>query len=192
MINATGNRMTRESARPSGRANRIDKLQVQVSSVKRLQRASDAAVSWRRIATIGKAQASADAWQTNIASAQALVAQADGVLQSTSSLLNRARELTLSAASGTLNDADRATVAAELGAIADEIDGLAARRDSNGDPLFAVADARGMRFDSDVSFAPVPAAGDVFVVHGNRLRSEERRVGKECVSTCRSRWSPYH
>src|SRR3546814_4812079 len=30
---------------------------------------------------------------------------------------------------------------------------------------------------------------------GDRLvtfRSEERRVGKECVSTCRSRWSPYH
>src|SRR3546814_97399 len=30
---------------------------------------------------------------------------------------------------------------------------------------------------------------------GNRMvleRSEERRVGKECVSTCRSRWSPYH
>src|SRR3546814_8419712 len=25
-----------------------------------------------------------------------------------------------------------------------------------------------------------------------RYRSEERRVGKECVSTCRSRWSPYH
>src|SRR3546814_15940160 len=23
-------------------------------------------------------------------------------------------------------------------------------------------------------------------------RSEERRVGKECVSTCRSRWTPYH
>src|SRR3546814_12594292 len=26
----------------------------------------------------------------------------------------------------------------------------------------------------------------------NPVRSEERRVGKECVSTCRSRWSPYH
>src|SRR3546814_5682772 len=24
------------------------------------------------------------------------------------------------------------------------------------------------------------------------VRSEERRGGKECVSTCRSRWSPYH
>src|SRR3546814_7380496 len=32
-----------------------------------------------------------------------------------------------------------------------------------------------------ISSTPVP----------NR-RSEERRVGKECVSTCRSRWSPYH
>src|SRR3546814_19414840 len=27
---------------------------------------------------------------------------------------------------------------------------------------------------------------------GKICRSEERRVGKECVSTCRSRWSPYH
>src|SRR3546814_17195550 len=26
----------------------------------------------------------------------------------------------------------------------------------------------------------------------DKLRSEERRVGKECVSTCRSRWSPYN
>src|SRR3546814_10126086 len=26
----------------------------------------------------------------------------------------------------------------------------------------------------------------------HRMRSEERRVGKECVSKCRSRWSPYH
>src|SRR3546814_11798819 len=31
---------------------------------------------------------------------------------------------------------------------------------------------------------------DQFAVAGHR--SEERRVGKECVSTCRFRWSPYH
>src|SRR3546814_11371112 len=29
-------------------------------------------------------------------------------------------------------------------------------------------------------------------LRGHTGRSEERRVGKECVSTCRSRWSPYH
>src|SRR3546814_10350956 len=35
----------------------------------------------------------------------------------------------------------------------------------------------------------VPAQG---LLDERRDRSEERRVGKECVSTCRSRWSPYH
>src|SRR3546814_1022144 len=48
--------------------------------------------------------------------------------------------------------------------------------------------------------------GDEWVINGEKyfisgagdprckilIRSEERRVGKECVSTCRSRWSPYH
>src|SRR3546814_11149276 len=34
-------------------------------------------------------------------------------------------------------------------------------------------------------------SADVVLV-GVVRRSEERRVGKECVSTCRSRWSPYH
>src|SRR3546814_1577557 len=34
--------------------------------------------------------------------------------------------------------------------------------------------------------------GDVGQSPFRQGRSEERRVGKECVSTCRSRWSPYH
>src|SRR3546814_16912085 len=33
---------------------------------------------------------------------------------------------------------------------------------------------------------------EVVVPADPALRSEERRVGKECVSTCRTRWSPYH
>src|SRR3546814_14505012 len=44
------------------------------------------------------------------------------------------------------------------------------------------------------SYAPEPSP--CWLVDRLRLllavRSEERRVGKECVSTCRSRWSPYH
>src|SRR3546814_4174036 len=38
----------------------------------------------------------------------------------------------------------------------------------------------------------VQAVGFVTPFARPALRSEERRVGKECVSTCRSRWSPYH
>src|SRR3546814_9180156 len=36
------------------------------------------------------------------------------------------------------------------------------------------------------------AQGDAVGAGMVQRRSEERRVGKECVSTCRSRWSPYH
>src|SRR3546814_15781524 len=32
----------------------------------------------------------------------------------------------------------------------------------------------------------------LYVTLRKQIRSEERRVGKECDSTCRSRWSPYH
>src|SRR3546814_16446407 len=35
-------------------------------------------------------------------------------------------------------------------------------------------------------------SADFFTQAHPDARSEERRVGKECVSTCRSRWSPYH
>src|SRR3546814_12619752 len=38
------------------------------------------------------------------------------------------------------------------------------------------------------SLQSVPISVSAFTAE----RSEERRVGKECVSTCRSRWSPYH
>src|SRR3546814_19005068 len=43
--------------------------------------------------------------------------------------------------------------------------------------------------------SPLPAhleQGARFVECVSQLRSEERRVGTECVSTCRSRWEPYH
>src|SRR3546814_9205619 len=51
-----------------------------------------------------------------------------------------------------------------------------------------------------VSTAKSPACGAFLVaeaLHDSPIspmldRSEERRVGKECVSTCRSRWSPDH
>lgn len=176
MINAVGNKMTREIARQGKLAEALERTQIQISTGKRLQRMSDDPVAARRIQTIGTTQASMASWAANIKSAEAQTAQADGVLQSVSGLLTRARELTLSASTDTLAPADRATIAAELNAIADEIDGLAATRDSNGEPLFASGNARVIRFDSDVSFAAVPSAADVFVIGGNSLSTSLRDI----------------
>src|SRR3546814_14754707 len=55
-------------------------------------------------------------------------------------------------------------------------------------------------FDRCGNGRPRPACRIGRPIHATRAinfecrkqRSEERRVGKECVSTCRSRWSPYH
>src|SRR3546814_8965215 len=69
-----------------------------------------------------------------------------------------------------------------------------AGRDLHGVPLaVAVHDATleqvGDGGEPDMGMRP-----HVHALSGGELgrRSEERRVGKECVSTCRSRWSPYH
>src|SRR3546814_14506358 len=75
---------------------------------------------------------------------------------------------------------------------------------STGEPGIVVVDVRGpdkytaghvpgaisipYRKIIESKMAAYPAE-TLFVVY---CRSEERRVGKECVSTCRSRWSPYH
>src|SRR3546814_8871882 len=45
------------------------------------------------------------------------------------------------------------------------------------------------RIEMATKIAQFPFVRDL---EGFDWRSEERRVGKECVSTCRSRWSPYH
>ena len=101
MINAVGNRMTREIARQQSLAEQLERTQIQISSGKKLQRMSDDPVAARRIATIGTTQASMAAWATNVNSASALVSQADGVMESVSDLMTRARELTLAAVSDT-------------------------------------------------------------------------------------------
>src|SRR3546814_2268575 len=63
-----------------------------------------------------------------------------------------------------------------------------------GHDIFASRDLHILRdVDHDRAGAAVRCDMERLVQDGaEAVRSEERRVGKECVSTCRSRWSPYH
>src|SRR3546814_3455193 len=47
-------------------------------------------------------------------------------------------------------------------------------------------------FDLLLSDIVMPEMDGIELAQHTAKRSEERRVGKECVSKCRSRWSPYH
>src|SRR3546814_18352235 len=71
---------------------------------------------------------------------------------------------------------------------------LAGSAQEAGRALAIGIDVRTRDFGTEQVTAEIDALMDdlglpIFIVF---LRSEERRVGKECVSTCRSRWSPYH
>src|SRR3546814_10937346 len=63
-------------------------------------------------------------------------------------------------------------------------------------PGFALPHVAGMDVAGEVvslgKDVTTVSVGDRVVVNPAVVRSEERRVGKECVSTCRSRWSPFH
>src|SRR3546814_15528657 len=56
----------------------------------------------------------------------------------------------------------------------------------------AILPPRGVRIGHPHLPWPASRADGVDRLLSRVVRSEERRVGKECVSTCRSRWSPYH
>src|SRR3546814_20594837 len=61
-------------------------------------------------------------------------------------------------------------------------------------PLYTAEDLEGLATVGSLpGFAPFTRGPKATMYAGRPwTRSEERRVGKECVSTCRSRWSPYH
>src|SRR3546814_13208786 len=74
-------------------------------------------------------------------------------------------------------------------------DGLCGELDGYDYPLFQLT-CRGLAADASSEMTARRLAHRPQAVKlsrkGKSMRSAERRVGKECVSTCRSRWSPEH
>jgi flagellar hook-associated protein 3 FlgL len=182
MINAVGNRMTREISRQQRLASAIEKTQIQISSSKKLQRMSDDPVASRRIATITASQSSMESWRLNLTTAAGTVAQGESVMKSVTELIQRVNDLSMQGISGTVDENSRRTIAAEITAIADEIDNLIGTRGSNGEPLFDTA-PRVMRFDSDIAFAPLPAVGDIFAKDGLSLSASLRDVAANIAAS---------
>jgi flagellar hook-associated protein 3 FlgL len=166
MINGTGNRMTQEISRQSRLASNIAAKQAQVSTGKRLQRASDDPAASSRVATLSRAQANDSARSRNISLGITMTALADSQLRNMSDLLARTQQLTISGASGGLSPTDRSTLADEIRAMADDIDRMALVKSPTGEALFANGDANAIRFDDDVAFAPVPTRQEIFETGG--------------------------
>jgi flagellar hook-associated protein 3 FlgL len=158
--------MTQEIARQSRMASNIAAKQAQVSTGKRLQRASDDPVATARLANLKRTQANDAARASNINLGITMTAQADGQMRIMSDLLARTKELTIAGASASLSPADRVSIAAEINVMADEIDAMALAKSPTGQPLFATGGNLAIRFDDDTIFAPVPTRAEIFDTGG--------------------------
>lgn len=135
---------------------KADMLNTQISTGKKLSSASDDVVAYQRLATMRQASSDATAYGANIATAQSLLQQADGVVDSAQNALQRASELTVQANDGALSADQKKSIATELRSIVDELVSLANTKDTRGQPLFAAAtgdSAVTRAADGTVSFA---------------------------------------
>jgi len=169
MINAVGSRMMIEINRQKSLARAVSDTQVSISTGKKIQRPSDDPVAAARVDVIARAQANSKAWETNLDTGLSLNSQADTAVTGMADRMALARELVLAGSNGTLAQTDRNTIATQLDGIAEELDGLVARKSANGQPLFAPGTALSVRYDENTVFAPLPSQAQVFDVGGVSL-----------------------
>ncbi len=154
-------------ARPSHAINLQNQLaqliadrQQQISTRRRLDRASEDPAAWSQISNIAKVQANMGAWLRNIDRGLSIAAQADGAMNGISAQLIRAKELLVQASSETISIADRETIAQEIESIGDTISGLLAQENAFGRPLFSNGPPLEIPIDDNAIVTPAPSRTD--------------------------------
>ena len=149
-----------------------DKLMTQISTTKRIDKASDDVVAFQKLSRIKQASADTVADTANIKVAQSILTQSDSTLGSMESQLQRAAELAVQANSDTLSPENRAIIGQQLTAIVQDLAALANTKDVRGQPLFGAASgdrAVAQASDGSVSFvgsgeaSPIPVGGGITV-----------------------------
>ena len=176
MSSLAGFRSTLETSRQSALASAVARTQMQISTGKRLQSASDDPAAAARIGQLARVAADVDSWSANIGLAKSLTSQADTVLAHMSDQMTRVQELYVSAGNPALSASDRQSVALELRAIADDLDVMAATRNSLGQPLFAQLPSQPDQIPvgDGLSVEPAPSAHQLFIHDGVGLSDQIR------------------
>jgi flagellar hook-associated protein 3 FlgL len=162
MTTATNYQLQAEIRRQQLLSNAINRAQSDISSTTRIQNPSDDPLSAARVAQIAQTQSNQATWTSNVKIATAVSDQADTVLTSVATQLQRANELILSAKNGTLNASDRASIADELNGIAQDIDSAALTKDSRGLPIFSTTTPLTIPISETVSIQAAPSKAEAF------------------------------
>ena len=141
MITATRYRATAEINRQTKLGSEIARAQIDISTGKRIQTASDDPIAAARVAELRRSQADQTVWQRNIDTGKALASQVDTTMANVEDMFNRVKELTLSGASESVSPNDRQAVVAELQALRVTLSNFKTATTPTGQSLFPVDSA---------------------------------------------------
>jgi flagellar hook-associated protein 3 FlgL len=113
------------------------KTQAQISSGNRIQSAGDDPVGAAKLLQLQQQSSLLTQYSGNMTSVTNSLTQEESVLDSITTALQRAQELTIQAGNGGLSDADRTSIASEIGEIEKNVLGLLNTKDSNGQYMFS-------------------------------------------------------
>lgn len=184
---STRNYFDRSNSAMAGLTQAAEKLQVQISTGRRLQAPSDDSVAYQRLQVLRRAGADEAAYGDNIKIAQATLAQADTQLDEIATQIQQVTERALRGANASLSADDRKSLATELKTILQTIVAATNVKDARGLPLFggqADEAAAVLQDDGSIAFAagrqtaipigdgqavaPSVNAGEVLKVEGGR------------------------
>jgi len=164
----------------SRRQSEVASLQEQLTTGKRVGRASDdpaaAARAERAMASVGRSETS----QRAIDASKVLMTQAESNLGAADTLLQRARELMVSAGNGSYSDAERASIANELQSLRDQLFAVANQSDGAGTYLFGGQGATQKPF--------IDAAGGVQYVAATGQTLTEKGTGLTLTTDGQATW----
>jgi flagellar hook-associated protein 3 FlgL len=164
MTALTGTRLNMETGRQQALARAVATTQLQISSVKRIDRASDDPAAAARISQLARSAGDVASWSENAALALSLSSEAEVILGQVSERLVQAKSLYVSAGSGSMSAPDRAVIAREIRAIATEIEGVSAARNSLDQPVFGASTAVDIPIGDGQMVRPAPDAEAAFKV----------------------------
>lgn len=136
MITATRYRALAEINRQAKLGAEIARAQSEISTGKRIERASDDPIAAARVVEIRRAQADQVAWARNIETAKSVAAQVDTALEGVASIFNRVKELTLAGATESVSANDRTAIVQELASLRTQLTNLQTATTPTGQALF--------------------------------------------------------
>lgn len=114
----------------------IARAQTEISTGKRVQKASDDPIDAARISELRRAQADQTAWSRNIEAAKSVAAQVDTAMTNIGDIFNRVKELTLAGRSESVSDTDREAIVQELSSLRTALSNVSTSTTPTGQSLF--------------------------------------------------------